>query len=339
MLWLALGLFACRDKAPADSDTGEVNPVCEAPGAQDDTLRLNAAQALGTHNSYHIEPETPLDASWAYTMEPLTTQLDGLGLRQLELDVHLHRELGWQVFHLPGVDDGSVCLQLSDCLAEIKAWSDAHPCHLPVTVWVEPKDDIDEATDDYGSLSGRWDELDAAIREVMPPSRLFTPDDLRGDDSTLLAALSARGWPTLGELRGRVLFALLDSGDYRDEYLADAPVAEGRVLFPRADDPAQDFAAVFKIDDPVGDHEAIQARVGEGFLVTCTADAVGATAEENAAGLEQALSAACHSISTNAPAPNAIDGYSATIPDGTPARCNPISAPASCTSQDLEDLD
>lgn len=331
-------LAGCGDKAGSDSDPAPAEPVCEAPGPLDDTLSLSAAQALGTHNSTHIEPENPLDPSWEYTMEPLSTQLDALGVRQLELDIHLHRELGFQVFHIPGVDAETVCLQLSDCLSEMKVWSDAHPCHLPLTVWIEPKDDIDAATADYQPLSGQWGALEEALLGTWPRERILTPDDVRGDHETLAQAVAEAGWPTLAETRGRVLFALLDGGDYRDEYVAEHEGAEGALIFPRATDPSQPYAAIYKLDDPFSNFDDIQARVTEGFLVTCTADSVGDPAEDNAAGLEKALSAGCQSISTNAPAPNAIDGYSATVPSGAPARCNPLSAPEGCTPEALEDL-
>lgn len=338
LVWVTL--LGCQDKAPTDSsvDTGELQPQCESPGPQDDTLRLDATQSLGTHNSYHIEPETPLDDSWVYTMQPLSTQLTEAGVRQVELDVHYEVDLGWQVFHLPGVDDGTVCLQLADCLSELKAWSDERPCHLPLTVWIEPKDDIDAATDNYLPLSGRWDDLDATLLEVWPASRLYTPDDLRGDAATLPDALAADGWPTLGALRGQIVPAFLDTGAYRDEYLTDRPAAEGRLMFPRSDDPTAASAAIFKLDDPVSEYDAIQARVGEGFLVTCTSDEVGEAIEVNAARLDLALSAGCHSVSTNAPSPYEIDGFTASIPEGTPARCNPVSAPEGCTSEAVEDL-
>lgn len=273
-------------------------------------------------------------------MEPLTSQLADYGVRQIELDVHHHVDLGWQVFHVPGVDYGTTCQQLADCLAEVLAWSDANPCHLPLTIWVEPKDDIDAATDEYQSLSGRWDDLEDTILETLPQARIYSPDALRGDAATLPEALSDHGWPTLGELRGKFIFALLDSGDYRDEYLDGAPAAEGKLMFPMSDDDDESppFSAVFKIDDPVSGYDAIRARVEDGFLVTCTADDVGGSDEDNTTGLDMALSAACNSISTNALVALPDTTYVASIPGGDPARCNPVSAPADCTTEAVEDL-
>lgn len=61
-------------------------------------LRINQAQTIGTHNSYHIAPHPSLDRliretsnkaadSIAYTHRSLTEQFDRLGIRQIELDL------------------------------------------------------------------------------------------------------------------------------------------------------------------------------------------------------------------------------------------------------------
>ena len=61
-------------------------------------LRLNQAQVIGTHNSYHVTPHASLEAlirttsdatfeSIEYTHRPLTEQFERLGIRQIELDL------------------------------------------------------------------------------------------------------------------------------------------------------------------------------------------------------------------------------------------------------------
>ncbi|KAL4428535.1 hypothetical protein ABPG75_002624 [Micractinium tetrahymenae] len=44
-----------------------------------------------------------------------------------------------QVLHIPDFDFRSSCLLLTECLAEVKAWSDAHPAHLPILLYMEVK--------------------------------------------------------------------------------------------------------------------------------------------------------------------------------------------------------
>lgn len=67
--------------------------------AQDDILRLNQLQFLGTHNSYHIAPargqlgtverlRPSLGEELDYTHRPLPEQLHALGMRHFELDLY-----------------------------------------------------------------------------------------------------------------------------------------------------------------------------------------------------------------------------------------------------------
>lgn len=189
---LLLALAAC---APAkDSATGETADPGPGPSpySLDDTLRLHHVQALGTHNSTHIEPDLVVHPSHAYTHAPLGTQLADQGVRAFELDLHLHVEDGWHVFHLPNVDAETTCLRLADCLGELRAWSEANPWHLPLMVWVEPKDeDLDVAVPEYELFGDRHEEMDAAFEAGLGRDRIFTPDDLRGDHPDLPTALAA----------------------------------------------------------------------------------------------------------------------------------------------------
>src|SRR4051812_29044605 len=101
---LALALLTgCSGPGPAKTDPA---PICEATGPLDDTLTIADVQALGTHNSYHIQPDEVLDASHAYTQPTLDAQAD-LGVRAFELDVHLGDDGIFQVFHLPVIDPKS----------------------------------------------------------------------------------------------------------------------------------------------------------------------------------------------------------------------------------------
>ena len=56
--------------------------------------------------------------------------------------------------------------------------------------------------------SAIFDALDAEIRSVFRPGEMITPDDVRGDAPTLNAAIRTKGWPTLGQARGKVVFLL-----------------------------------------------------------------------------------------------------------------------------------
>jgi hypothetical protein len=53
---------------------------------------------------------------------------------------------------------------------------------------------------------------------------------------------------------------------------------------------------------------------------------------------EAALTSGAHFVSTDYPEPDPrFTPYAVAIPGGSPARCNPVSAPAACTPADIED--
>lgn len=336
LLWLAL---ACKG---APTDTGPA-PICG--GAQgevpvlprDGALRLNQVQAMGTHNSYHIAPDTLLDASHAYTLPPLDEQA-ALGVRQFELDVHRRNEGGFDVLHLPTIDPNTTCLAFEDCLCTLRSWSDAHPGHLPLVVWIEPKDELDDLSPDYRPMSGHLLELDDEIRAVFPPERLLAPDDVRGDAADLPSAIAARGWPTLGEARGKVLFAVLDTGAEREEYLSGSPNLAGRAMFVDNDALDDPSAAMFKLDDAIRDAAQIQAALDAGFIVTSNVDTPEDDDATNRAQFEASLAVGSQFLSTNFPAPVEGRDYWASIPGGSPAGCNPVTAPTDCAASDVEAL-
>ena len=305
----ALGTPAPRDAPP---------PVL----SMDDVLRVNHFQAKGTHNSYHVEP-TPAHPEWMYTHAPLDEQLAEQGVRKLELDLWWNERCErFEVFHIGFLDEVTTCRLFTDCLAAIRAFSDAHPGHHPVLVQIEPKDTF---ADDVGP--SRFDALDAEIRSVFPEDLLITPDFVRGAHASVREAVETDGWPTLGETRGRVLFFLDRGGAQRDLYLRGHEDLSGRVLF--VDGSATDpFAVVHVRNDPNGDFDEIQTLVRAGHIVRTRAD--------DDASLARALESGAHAISTNWPVP--VDGhaFSLAIPGGTPSRCNPLSAPAGCTPEAIE---
>jgi hypothetical protein len=297
----------------------------------DDSLRLDHIQAKGTHNSYHIETKGTTIAEHQYTHVPLDVGLEQLGLRQFELDIHQDDTIGaFTVFHIPVIDPLSTCHLFTDCLSTIKGWSDTHPGHAPIIVWIEPKDDLDftKITD--------YDGLDAEIRSVWPPERLFTPDDLQGNHATLKEALQVNGWPTLGQLRDHIIFILLDHDDHMRDYTRGATSLRCRSMFVDQDDPNSDLATFLKINDPA-DSEVAVAH-GLGLIVTSNVDSADQTDAENTAGNQAALVNGVQFMSSDLPASTEGRTYVLDLPGGAPVRCNPVTAPDFCTSLATEDL-
>ena len=331
-------LHACSGSA---DDTGEAEPLptCETPGPLDEILQLHHVQALATHNSYNLEPAAIFDESQRYSHSSLEVQLSEQGVRGFVLDLHLRKGVGFEVFHLPVVDEGTTCRRLEDCLSEAWEWSKQHPCHLPLVFWLEPKDDLDGLVDSLEDLSGHWDELEEAIQDGWPMGRILTPDDVRGDADTLSEGVQAHGFPTLGSLRGHAIFALLGDVGHRDEYVAESPSTEGLLIFPDASGPEEPWAGMLKINDAVENAEDIADWGNRGFVITSNVDNAGESDETNTSQLEGSLVAGAHFLATNFPA--AVEGrsYVAAIPGGEPVGCNPVTAPSDCTPAAMEALE
>ena len=94
-------------------------------------------------------------------------------------------------------------------------------------------------------------------------------------------------------------------------------------------------AAWFNVNNALNDGEEIRALVAAGYLVRTRADEETIQAREDDYSLQEAAFASGgHSVSTDYVVPNPDFGtdYSAAVPGGYVARCNPISAPAECDS-------
>jgi Phosphoinositide phospholipase C, Ca2+-dependent len=321
--------------------TGAVIGSATAAGANrlDDTLRTNQVQVLATHNSYHIQQDTPVASSptTQYTHPPLDQQLD-LGVRGFELDVANAPDGQFPVLHTPVVDNTSNCTPIAQCLQVVRAWSRAHPGHVPIFILIEPKnDDIDFTIDpslrrfDAAGL----DQLDSIVRSSLG-RQLITPDSVRGKAKTLRAAVTGKGWPTLAKTRGKVLVALNTSGAIRDAFLQGHPSLEKRGMFVTADERSP-AAAVIKMDDP--DEARIRQLVKDGFIVRTRADADLVEARNHdVARRDLALRSGAQIVSTDFEvAVPAIGGdYVVQIPGGTPAGCDPVNAPKNCKPSDVE---
>ena len=135
-----------------------------------------------------------------------------------------------------------------------------------------------------------------------------------------------------------MLFALDNGGDKKATYTAGHPSLRGRVLFTSAE-PGEDEAAFVKLNDPIADGARIRELVSQGFIIRTRADADTLEARSGDTTMrDAAIASGAQFVSTDYPVPNPDfgTGYFVAIPGGAPARCNPVSAPADCTSLDIE---
>ena len=328
-LWVVLGVVSTVSGQGAEETI--------IPGSPDD-LRLNQIQVIGTHNSYHQRPEPKAlelaiamndgARSWDYSHCPLNEQLDH-GVRSFELDVYW-RDQQYKVFHLPVIDFHSSCDALEDCLKGVRDWSDAHPRHVPISFLLELKDQSRPGGDKGQVLDGALlRRLDDVVLSVFPPSRLLRPDDVRSDLSTLEEAVTTVGWPALADCRGKAMVVLHVKDRIRDLYTELYPGLREAACFVRSV-PGRPEAAWVVHDHP--SVEPIQDLVRAGYMVRTRADAnlnLKTSGRDPLERRDNALRSGAHIVSTDFPPGEAHPetGYVCRLPNGAPARANPVNVP------------
>lgn len=334
--------------------------VAPATGSEEAPLRINDIAVIGTHNSYKLAmPEATMakvravSAEMAdaldYAHRPLVEQLDA-GARQLEIDVNYDPQgghyargsddpklklPGFKVLHIAGIDNSSSCVLLVECLRTIRAWSDAHPRHVPILLMFNAKDGQNAARGGIDALQfdeAAYDALDAEIRSVFGPDKLVTPDDVQGKYPTLRDAVLANNWPTLASSRGKFLFALDEPPAKVAVYRGKRKSLEGRVFFINTDEDSP-AAAYLTLNDPVRDADRIRRDVAAGFLVRTRADSDTREARANdTRPRDTALAGGAQYVSTDYlwADPRFPGGYHVSKPGGMTARCNPVRRPKGC---------
>jgi hypothetical protein len=298
-----------------------------------------------------------------YRHPSLTTQLND-GVRQLEIDVygdsrgglfahpagpglaakagfppdpdfdpdHIMARPGFKVLHVQDIDYRSNCQPFTRCLAEIRAWSHAHPRHLPVFILVENKDDrprVDYMVTPEPLTAETFDRLDAEVRSVFQASEMIVPDDVRGTHKTLEEAIRTSGWPLLDSARGKVIF-LLDQRRVGPLYTQGHPALEGRVFFTNAQ-PGTPDAAFIEANDSVSDPNLVPTLVRQGYLVRTMTDPGPAGVRSNDTKRRDAsLASGAQILSTDYPLNEpAASGYFVEVEHAT-VRCNPVLLPVGC---------
>ncbi len=256
-------------------------------------------------------------------------------------------EPGFKVLHTQDFDYETSCLTLVVCLGEIDEWSGANPNHLPIVVLLELKSlSVPEAAAEEGvdldidlpwavpveTTAGVLASLDAEVRSVLDPDRLLEPDDVRGDAPTLAEAVEGIGWPELADSRGQVVVVLNDDSEQRDLYVAETPALEGRPMFTSSSPGAPD-AAFLRFDDPFD--PGLEAAAMSGYLVRTRTDSPTVDARDNdTSKRDAAFAGGAHFLSTDyyEPSTHFDSPYVVSFTNGDIARCNPLTAPPSCSS-------
>jgi len=244
--------------------------------------------------------------SWDYDHSTIINQFDNFDIRSIELDLYRDpsgglfynrmgnalmgldfeshepklKEPGLKVLHFPDFDYETHYLTFKDALNDVKAWSESHPDHLPITILVEAKEDNPDAMLPGFGLTKTLPFSDNAVEEIEEEiddvfagdmDRIIRPDDVRGSYSTLRSAVTSGAWPTIKKSKGKLIFVLMGTEDINNNYVNGHSSLRNRNMFIFAE-PEQEEAAFLKIDNPVDNFNDIQDYVNQGFIVRTQAD-------------------------------------------------------------------
>jgi len=372
LLSAAPALAACDLAAP---DARAAGPDC-ARAWMDKNLHLNDIVTVGTHNSYKAAiPDRLMSLvrfgskkaarELDYSHLPLAQQLDD-GARAIEIDVVYDPQgglydnpagaamtgetlppdfkatmskPGFKVLHVQDIDFHSVCLTFVACLTDLKTWSKAHPDHVPILITLNAKDDEIAMPGSVTPLkfdAAAFDALDAEILSVFARDELVTPDQVQAGAPTLRDAVLTKGWPTLGETRGKFLFALDEEGEKIAAYIGGRKSLEGRMMFVNA--PEDSPAAAYLTLNETADVPRITTDVQKGFVVRTRADADTLEARANdVARRDKALASGAQYVATDYMHPDPrFSPYQARMPDGVIAACNLQRHPERCAGLPIE---
>jgi len=262
----------------------------------------------------------------AYNHVPIPEQLSIYHIRGLELDVYndpkggryfKHRlnifipkqrvkeekyqalKLpGFKIIHIPDIDYQTNYQTLSSALDALNQWSIENPQHAPIFVNIELKGSAlgDEAfilrlfgfkkAIPYDNPS--LDSMDHLFRAKL--STLYSPKDFLNREQTLQDRILHQGWPTLGEVKGRVFIIVQGSGSHLYPMLGNA------FLYGNAENPNGIFMLC---DDPFSNETLIQKNRNTHMIRTRT-DAGTIEARTNDYNrLNKALSTGAQILSTD----------------------------------------
>lgn len=316
--WLFIFSFLLISSCKKESEPTITSIVNE----QDLKLRLNQIQVIASHNSYRqmttdtvfsflmsIQPLIPPQynpVGLDYNHLPIEDQMNGYGVRGLELDLYndpqggafSDRKInayvglpissgiaelsipGMKILHIKDVDYNTQFYTFKQALQAIKIWSQQHPNHLPLFINIETKSDS-PADDSLLATQGflpapNWDasSAEALEQELIDVfgtngNGLIRPDDVRGNYTELETAVLQNNWPLLKDCRGKLVFIM--EGSAVNFYKAGHPSLTGRNMFVY-DSPGNPEAAFVLLNNSRSDSSQIRTLVERGYIIRTRSD-------------------------------------------------------------------
>lgn len=213
-----------------------------------DGVKYNEVAFIGSHNSYQLTSTEgyrklfgALDIasfglikadSASYNMDTLTQQFE-VGIRNLEIDVEVTEtdgKVGFVVCHNPLLDNASSCYDFEKAVEEIKLWSDNNPGHLPISIIIEPKEDVPLFGDFKTFTFDYIDEFETVLTEKLG-DKILTPAEMMGEYDSLKQMRENDGWLPLKDTLGKVIILLHDS-NVTDKYIKQDESIKSQAMFP-----------------------------------------------------------------------------------------------------------
>ena len=303
---------------------------------------------------------------WNYTHASLDSQLTIYGLRSLELDLYHDPEggrfyfrtgnkkikqqtesnvedlkkPGMKVMHVPDYDYETHHYLFTSALTEIKSWSDKNPNHEPLFIMVELKElqfmkyiFPRNCSKVLPFTKNALDSVDQEIESVFGKNsdQVFTPDELRGNFSTLNEAILKNGWPTLKSVKGKIFFILMAEEETQEKYIEGHESLKGRNMFVFGEE-GKPESAFIKIGNPKKQKKEITELVKKGYIVRTRSDVPTKDASKNKyKKSEMAFASGAQIISTDYYAgdkcyldKNVCSNFKIMMPGGKFFRKNPV---------------
>lgn len=189
---LAVVLAPAEASAPLPADPGQ--------------LPYSSTTGVGVHNAYE-------KTKYPYFADALDS---GAGMLEIDVWTNVFGR-SWRVSHSNPIGNDNNCenaatpaelrtrarnQDLGGCLADMKAWHDAHPGHRPVLIKIELKDG-------FQGKNGRGPAALDALLSARLGDALFRPADLAGGHPDLDTAVRTDGWPARSALAGKFVIELI----------------------------------------------------------------------------------------------------------------------------------
>ncbi len=244
---------------------------------------------------------------WNYSHSAsLDSQLTVYGLRSLELDIYHDptggrfysrkankmmgektesgiedlKKPGLKIMHVPDFDYQTHHYLFTEALKEIKNWSENNSNHEPLFIMVEMKElhfmkyfFPKKCTKVLPFTKNAVDSIDMEIESVFGKNSemIFSPDEMRGNYSTLNECALSEGWPTLEKSRGKIFFILQGPKKAKENYLQDHYSLKGRTMFLFSEEDQPETAFILK-DNPKKMKKDIEKLVKKGYMVRSRTD-------------------------------------------------------------------